>query len=67
MLSTAAAKSRTVFIEGQRIPFMLSGTAYNDLIAQDLGRMALKGLLTKTAIDPNIIDYICMGTVIQEG
>lgn len=28
--------------------------------------MAIKGLLTKTAIDPNSIDYLMYGTVIQE-
>jgi len=46
---------------------MLSGTAYSDLIAQDLGRMAVKGLLTKTAFDPAALDYVIYGTVIQEG
>ncbi len=36
-------------------------------MAADLGKMALKGLLTKTAIDPATLDYLIMGTVIQEG
>lgn len=58
--------SKTVFVDGCRIPFLLSGTGYNDLIAQDLGRMALKGLVTKTALDTSKVDYLCMGTVIQE-
>uniref|UniRef100_A0A7S1CLW5 acetyl-CoA C-acyltransferase n=1 Tax=Bicosoecida sp. CB-2014 TaxID=1486930 RepID=A0A7S1CLW5_9STRA len=44
----------------------MSGTIYKDLIAQDLGRMAIKGLLTKTAVDPAAIDYVTYGTVIQE-
>jgi acetyl-CoA acyltransferase len=35
-------------------------------MAVDLGRLALKGLITKTAIDPSTIDYLYMGTVIQE-
>ena len=34
--------------------------------ADDLGRYALKGLLTKTALDPKSIDYLLFGTVIQE-
>ena len=42
----------------------MAGTVYDYLIV-DLGRMAL-GLLTKTALDPNAIDYMFMGTVIQE-
>lgn len=45
---------------------MLSGTAYNDMLAQELGRIAIKGLLTKTAYEPGKVDYVCMGTVIQE-
>ena len=28
--------------------------------------MAIKGLLTKTAVDPSTLDYVIMGTVIQE-
>lgn len=35
-------------------------------MAVDLGRLALKGLLTKTALDPALIDYLYFGTVIQE-
>ena len=62
-----AAKSKTVLIDGVRIPFQLSNTGYNNYITQDLARFALKGLLTKTAVDPKIIDYVCLGTVIQEG
>lgn len=54
-------------MDGTRIPFMLSGTAYSKLIAQDLGRMAMKGLITKTAFDSTKLDYVVYGTVIQEG
>lgn len=45
---------------------MLSGTAYNNMMAQELGRAAIKGLLTRTAIEPEKLDYIAFGTVIQE-
>lgn len=65
-ISTAAERSRVVFVEGQRTPFLLAGTNFANYIAQDLGRFALKGLVTKTAIDPKIVDYLVMGTVIQE-
>jgi hypothetical protein len=66
--STAAASARrVVFVDGVRTPFKLSGTDFKDYIAQDLGRMAIKGLLTKTAINPSEIDYTLYGTVIQEG
>jgi len=63
----ASSKARNVVIvDGCRIPFTLGGTTYSDLLAVDLGRLALKGLLTKTAVDPKLIEYVCMGTVIQE-
>lgn len=55
-----------VFVEGCRIPFTLGGTTYKNYMAVDLGRFALKGILTKTAIDPKLIDYLFYGTVIQE-
>lgn len=48
------------------IPFTLAGSVYGDYLAVDLARMAIKGLLTKTAVDPNAVDYLYYGTVIQE-
>jgi acetyl-CoA acyltransferase len=44
----------------------MGGTAYKEYLAVDLARLALKGLMVKTAVDPNTIDYLYMGTVIQE-
>jgi acetyl-CoA acyltransferase len=44
----------------------MGGSVYGDYLAVDLSRFAMKGLLTKTALDPNLIDYIYWGTVIQE-
>lgn len=32
----------------------------------DLAREALRGLLRKTGIDPALVDYVVMGTVLQE-
>ncbi len=54
-----------VLVDGCRIPFMRSGTEYVDLSAYDMGRMVLKGLLTRTGIDPAQVDRIVMGSVIQ--
>jgi len=64
-LSTKAGRN-VVLVDGCRIPFTLAGTAYKDLIAVDLSRLAIKGILTKTAIDPKLIDYIFWGNVIME-
>lgn len=35
-------------------------------MAVDLARLAIRGLVNKTAIDPTTVDYLYMGTVIQE-
>lgn len=44
----------------------MGNTTYSDLLAVDLSRLALKGLITKTAVDPKAVDYLYFGTVIQE-
>lgn len=55
-----------VLVDGARIPFLKSGTDYNDLMSYDLGRMAISGLLSRNDLDPATIDRVIMGTVIQE-
>ena len=55
-----------VLVDGGRIPFQRAGTGYNDLMAYDLGRMAIKGLISRNAIKPADLDRVIMGTVIQE-
>jgi len=66
--STAATSSlpAVVLVDGARIPFQPSGTAYNDLMAYDLSRMAMHGLLTQTGLSPSAVDYVLWGSVIQE-
>ena len=54
-----------VLVDGVRTPFLMSSTDYKSLMPHDLQRYALTGLVNKTGIDKNIVDYICMGTVIQ--
>lgn len=59
--------SRPVFvIDGCRTPFCRSGTAFTDLRAYDLGRMAVSGLIHRTRIDPMAVDLLVMGTVIGD-
>lgn len=55
-----------VFVDGVRTPFLLSGTDYSKLMPHDLARHALLGLIKKTGIPREIVDYIVYGTVIQE-
>ncbi len=60
------ASKTPVVIDGVRTPFLKSGTGFRDLMAYDLARRALSGLLGKTGIDPNEVDETILGTVIQE-
>ena len=39
---------------------------YVDMMAYDLSRLAVTGLMNKTAISPSDIDYVLWGTVSQE-
>ncbi|XP_060769800.1 trifunctional enzyme subunit beta, mitochondrial [Neoarius graeffei] len=55
-----------VLVDGVRTPFLQSGTAYLDLMPHDLARGALQGLLNRTGIPKDLVDYIVYGTVIQE-
>lgn len=66
-MNSSSQNMRTaVLVDGCRIPFQRSSTNYNDLMAYDLGRMAIEGLLARNPVDPADIDRVIMGTVIQE-
>ncbi|XP_035222562.1 trifunctional enzyme subunit beta, mitochondrial-like isoform X2 [Stegodyphus dumicola] len=55
-----------VLVEGVRTPFLVSGTDYNNIMAHDLQRHALLSLVRRTGIPKEIVEYIIVGTVIQE-
>ncbi len=57
---------RVVVIDGRRTPFLRSGTGFTDLMAYDLGRMAVAGLMHQTRLSPSAVDLLVMGNVIQE-
>ena len=61
--SFSSAKRNVVLVDGCRIPFTLGGTTYNKYLAVDLGKFAMKGLLTKTAIDPKLVRH--HGAIVQ--
>merc|ERR1719219_279656 len=44
----------------------MSSTTYKELMPHDLQREAFINLLRRTGLDPNLVEYICTGTVIQE-
>jgi len=64
--SKPAESKRLVLVDGVRTPFLTSGSDYKALMPHDLQRYALTGLVNKTGIDKSLVDYFCMGTVIQE-
>ena len=64
--STPAESKRLVLVDGVRTPFLTSGSDYKALMPHDLQRYALTGLVNKTGLDKSLVDYFCMGTVIQE-
>jgi acetyl-CoA acyltransferase len=60
------SRHTAVLVDGCRLPFQRSGTGYVDLMAYDMGRMVLRGLLTRTGLPPEEVDRVVMGTVIQD-
>ncbi|RZC31928.1 trifunctional enzyme subunit beta, mitochondrial [Asbolus verrucosus] len=55
-----------VLVDGIRTPFLLSGTDYSKLMPHDLAKEALAGILRKTGVSKEVVDYVIYGTVIQE-
>jgi len=56
---------RLVIVDGVRTPFCKSGTELAGFSADDLGRIAVDALLTKTGLDPELIDEVIFGCVSQ--
>jgi acetyl-CoA acetyltransferase family protein len=58
-------RERLVIVDGIRTPFAKMGTEFAALPADELGRMAVDALLTRTGIDPAIVDEVIIGCVGQ--
>ena len=56
---------RLVIIDGLRTPFCRAGTDLASLPADELGRIAVDALLTRTGLDPALIDEVIFGCVAQ--
>src|SRR5436309_4465537 len=56
---------RLVVIDGIRTPFCKMGTDLAALGADDLGRIAVNALLTRTGLDPALVDEVIFGCVAQ--
>jgi acetyl-CoA C-acetyltransferase len=59
--------SRSVIVAGTRTAIGKLSGAFASLSAQDLGGAAIKGVLDRTGVDPNSIDLVLMGQVLQAG
>jgi acetyl-CoA acetyltransferase family protein len=55
-----------VIVDGVRTPFLKSNGAFKELMAHDLGRIAIAGLLAKSGVSPKAIELVVMGTVVQD-
>tara|TARA_B100001287_G_scaffold190348_1_gene160767 strand:- start:4937 stop:6223 length:1287 start_codon:yes stop_codon:yes gene_type:complete len=58
-------KDKIVLIDGCRTPFLKSESDYLNTMTYELAQLAIKGLLTKTGINPNLVDSVVMGCVIS--
>jgi acetyl-CoA C-acetyltransferase/acetyl-CoA acyltransferase len=56
---------RLVIVDGVRTPFCKVGTVLADCAPDELGRIAVNALLTRTGLDPNLIDEVIFGCVGQ--
>ncbi|XP_074597030.1 mitochondrial trifunctional protein beta subunit isoform X2 [Brevipalpus obovatus] len=64
--TTAASGNSIVFVDGVRTPFLQSGTDYKDMLSYELQKHAVLSLLRKLQLNAAEIDYLVVGTVIQE-
>src|SRR5262245_57926664 len=56
---------RLVIVDGVRTPFSKMGADLAHLAADDLGRIVVNALLTRTALNPALIDEVIFGCVGQ--
>ena len=59
------SEPRLVIIDGIRTPFCKLGTHFAAVGADELGRVAVNALLTRTGLDPQRIDEVIFGCVCQ--
>src|SRR5213592_551019 len=57
--------NRLVIVDGIRTPFCKAGTDLAPLGADELGRIAVNALLTRTGLDPALVDEVIFGCVSQ--
>ena len=58
-------KERIAIVAGFRSPMGKAGGAFKDLTAHDIGARIAKEVLIRSKIDPNKIDEVIIGNVVQ--
>jgi acetyl-CoA acyltransferase len=56
---------RVAIVEGCRTPFAKANTVFRNLSAVELGKVAVKELISRSNLDVKEIDHVVYGTVIQ--
>jgi acetyl-CoA acetyltransferase family protein len=56
---------RLVIVDGIRTPFCKAGSELTSMAADELGRIAVNALLTRTGLDPALVDEVIFGCVAQ--
>ena len=54
-----------VIVRGARTPFGDFGGALKDVSAVDLGVAAVRGAIERSRLDPDAVDHVIVGNVIQ--
>jgi len=58
---------KTVILEGARTPFGKLNGSLSSLSATELGGVAIKGALERANVQPEEVDHVLLGTVLQGG
>ena len=56
---------RIAIVTGLRLSFAKQATAYHNIPAVDLGKMVVRELVIRSGIDPQSIDQLVFGQVVQ--
>jgi acetyl-CoA acyltransferase 2 len=64
-MSARASAPEIVFLSGARTGFGTFGGALKDFSATDLGAIATKGALARSGVEPNAVDHVVFGNVLQ--
>jgi acetyl-CoA C-acetyltransferase len=56
-----------VIVSGARTPIAKFAGVYKDLSGADLGAVAIRGALDRSGVEPDAVEYVIMGQVLQAG